>query len=343
MSRDFSAKLRSETILVSVSDAIHLRKTCHFPNQRTIRDKNTERLGVEMEKDRFVQGTQVFLCVLPGGTQYIVNGNHTLEAIAYSGRPQWLTFTFLQVSSFDEAAAVYASFDIHKARTWADALKATGRSEQMPKSREVSAAVKLIMSGFRYSPDNVEANSSRGANFEVMDRYGAAAGMLHDAMKGAPPLHQRIVYRAPVLSVALETVRYQPKNAVEFWGDLARDEGLLSGDPRKALLRWLQAHPSGKGGVGYLMSRACAHAWNCWWKNQGITVLRPGILGRILLLGTPWDGQKGPDAPVPAAPSGKPSESGPSVLPDIFETGMRTTPDGVEPVVLYRAGTAEEE
>jgi hypothetical protein len=343
MSKALSAKLRCETILVSVSDAIQLRKTCHFPNQRAIRDLNTQRLGVEMEKGRFVQGTPVFLCVLPDGTQYIVNGNHTLEAIAYSGKPQLLTFVWLQVADFDEAAAVYASFDIHKARTWTDALKATGRAEKMPKSKEVSAAVKLIMTGFKYSPDNVEANSSRAANFEVMDLYEDAAGMLHDAMKGAPQLNQRIVYRSSVLAVALETVRYQPNNAVQFWGDLANDEGLVSGDPRKALLRWLLCHPAGKGHAGFLMSRACAHAWNAWWKNQEVNILRPGIVGKILLLGTPWDGRKGPDHSVSLAPAKKASGvGGPSVLSDIFETGMRATPDGVEPVVLYRAEEEQE-
>lgn len=337
MSKPISAKLRAETILVAVSDAIRLRKSCHFPNQRAIRDLNTMRLGVEMEKQRFVQGTPVFFCVLPDGTQYIVNGNHTLEAIAYSGKPQWLTFIWLQVADFDEAAAVYASFDIHKARTWTDALRATGRAEKMPKSREVSAAVRLIMSGFKYSPENVEANSSRGANFDLVDVYEDAARMLHDAMKGAPPLNQRIVYRASVLAIALETVRYQPNNAVQFWGDLAMDEGLVSGDPRKALLRWLLCHPAGKASVGYLMSRACAHAWNAWWKNQEVTVLRPGIVGKVVLLGTPWDGKKGPDHSVSLAPSRKPRGGGASALPDFFETGMRATPDGVEPVVLYKA------
>jgi len=341
MGKPLSARLTVKIVLVSVADALRLRKTCHFPLQREIRDRNVRRLGLEMEKGRFIQGTPVFFCVLPDGTQYIVNGNHTLEAVSYSGKPQTLVFIFLQVDTFAEAAAVYTSFDVHKARTWTDALRATGK-DQMPLASRVASAVKLIMSDFKYSPENVEANSSRASRFDAMDEYETAAGMLQDAIKGAPNLNQRIILRSAVMAVALETIRYQPSNGFEFWHAVAQDEGLVSGDARKALLRWLLSHPASKGSATYLMSRACAHAWNAWWKNQSITVLRPSSAGKIVLLGTPWDGKRGGDGGGDGGfPDKGPTDDAPSVLPDIFETGMRVTDGQLQEVVMHKSAEGQ--
>lgn len=346
MGKPLSAKVDVEVLLVTVADSIRYRKTCHFPNQRTIRDLNTERLGLEMEKGRFVQGTPVFFCVLPDRTQYIVNGNHTLEAIAYSGKPQLLTFIFLHVASFEEAAEIYSCFDVHKARTFSDALKATGRTEKIPLAKQVSAAVKLIMQDFKYNPRNVEANSSRLSNFDVVDEYEAAAIQLHDAMKTAPGFNQRLVQRQAVLAVALECLRYQPTRGVAFWGDLVKDDGLVEGDPRKTLLRWLVEHPAtGKSTEIYLMARACAHAWNTWFKGGSITQIRIRPVGKMVIIGTPWDGKKGIDAEdiVATAPKPRrPSDQGVSELPEIFETGMRMTERGAEEVVLFRSAEEKE-
>jgi hypothetical protein len=342
MLKPVDARVTVKIVKVSVADAIRLRKTCHFPNQRAIRDLNTQRLGLEMEKGRFVQGTPVFICVVPDGTQYIVNGNHTLEAIAYSGKAQTLVFIFLQVDSFEQAAAVYSCFDVHKARTWADALKATGRDQKIPNAKQVSAAVKLIMSDFKYSPNNFEANSSRMSNFDATDQYEDAAIMLDKAMKGAPALNQRILLRQGVMAVALECVRYSPQSGIQFWGSFVKDDGLVSEDPRKALLRWLLDHPPGKSCSTHLMARGCAHAWNQWWKGMKIKILRPRTSGKFFLTGTPWDGNRGPDADEISGPAPRPNRKPPtgdnadSVLPDIFETGMRVTENGLEPVVLHR-------
>lgn len=336
MSKTPMAKVEVLIVEVGVADSTLLRKTCHFPYQRQIRDLNVQRLGLEMEKGRFVQGTPVFFCVLPDGTQYIVNGNHTLEAVAYSGRPQKLVFIFLHVADLAEAAAVYASFDLHKARTWIDALKATGRDTEMPMAARVAAAVKMIMSGFKYSPENVEANSSRASRFDFMDDYKDAATLLHGAMAGAPMINSRVIVRASVMAVALETLRYQPRDGVEFWSAVAKDDGLAANDARKALLRWLSSHKAQQGQAAYAMTRACAHAWNTWCKGQPLTLLRPAMTGNFVLAGTPWTGRR-PDAtdlPVPTDALNA-AETGPRVA-ELFDTGMTVTDQGAVPVVRHR-------
>lgn len=339
MFRPQDARVTAKILLISVEEAIRLRKTCHFPNQRNIRDLNVLRLGLEMEKFRFIQGTVIFMVVLPDGQQYIVNGNHTLEAIAYSGKEQLLTFVFLEIDTFEEAKQVYMSFDVHKARTWADALRASGKDLTQPMSKQVTAAAKLLMSGFRYAPENVEANSSRISRFDFSDAYNDSAALLQEAMKEAPALNQRLVMRAAVMAVALETVRYEPEPAVRFWGAMVHDNGLVKGDPRKTLLQYLLTHKAGKGAEGYLQSRAAAHCWNAWMDGKQVINLRITIAGKMEIRGTPWDGSKGPDGDAVeprtrAKP--RPRQEGPSNLSGAFKTGTRYTRDGEEPVDLYR-------
>lgn len=340
-----NSRLSTKVLLVSIDDSIRLRKTCNFPRQRNIRDLNVVRLGVEMEKGRFIQGTPIFMVVMPDGQQYIVNGNHTLEAIAYSGKPQWLTFIFLQVDTFEEAAAIYISFDLHKGRTWEDALKASGRDLTQPMAKQSAAAVKLIMSGFKYAPENVEANSSRLSRFDVMDAYNGPAGLLQEAMKSAPPLNQRIVMRAAVLAVALETALYDAETAVRFWGGLAQDNGLTKGDARKTLLQWLLSHKAAKGIDAYLQTRACAIAWNKFTEGKSALDLRPNVIGKITINRTPWDGNKGPDGDVretkrkakgKATTTRKVTGDEPTQLSDNFKTGTRVTEHGEELVVQFR-------
>lgn len=335
MKKTNNDRVEVKVLTIGVDDATLLRKTCHFPLQRQISDLNVRRLGFEMEKGRFVQGTPVFFCVLPEGTQYVVNGNHTLEAVAYSGKPQALTFIFLMVADFAEAAAVYASFDVHKARTWNDALRATGRDVEMPNAGRVAAAVKIIMSDFKYSPGNIEAYSSRASRFELMDDYKETACLLFDAISGAPKTNSRIITRASVLAVALETVLYQPRAGVEFWSAVARDDGLSANDPRKALLRWLMNNKAAQGAATYTMTRACAHAWNTWRKGQSLQIVRPSTSGKFILDGTPWTGrQRDSDEPKPETE--RPKDAPSSVLTEIFNTGVRITQTGSEEVVTYR-------
>jgi hypothetical protein len=332
-----------ETLTAKVQDvdppyARHLRDTCNFDRQRAINDINRQRLAVEMIYGRFIPGTTVYFAVLPNGKMLILNGNHTLEAIVASGKTQRLVFIFKQVADVSEAARLYGTFDIHKARTWTDALKAVNPDKKFPMSNAVMPAVGHIMQRFDYNPRNVEANNSRGARFASMHDYEEPAASLQAVMVGAPGVNKAAIKRKGVLAVALETVRYQPGPASVFWKDLAHDDGLPNGDARKTLLRWLLNSRSGGAkliGASAANShgRAAIGAWNAWYRGDALQSLRPHT-GPIVILGTPWDG-KYDDPLSDDGPNDGPNAPGGN-LTDLFETGVRVTQGGNEPVVLYR-------
>ena len=282
-------RVSAHVIAVSPEIARRMRDEWHFPNQRIIKIGNVERLSVEMANGWFVLGTPVFVCVLPDGTRYLVNGNHTCEAVCDSGVTIPLTVIELQVADFEEAARVYSTFDIHKARTWVDTLKATGTYEDFADAGKVASAVGVIMGGFRFANDGGGTTASRTARTQKMSEYKDAAALIAGCMSGGPRVMTGMIKRAAVLAVALETARYQPTAAIDFWHGFVMDDGLAAKDPRKALSRWLQNNKSLGGTKGFrLQSFAAARAWNLSFDNQLVDHIKPGQMIAFSLKGTPW-------------------------------------------------------
>ena len=273
---------------VSPAMAQHMRATMHFERQRPISARNVERLAEEMRRGWFLAGTPIFICTLPDGREYIVNGNHTLEAVAASGVTIPLVMIRKRVRTMDDAARVYATFDIQQVRNWQATIMAAGLSAQIPMVEKVTAAVGLILSGFIYDQHSVFLNKSRQARLEVLPDYIKPAHLIHAAMQGAPRAGQRVVERAAILAVALYTARYQPSMAEEFWGGLAKDDGLKANDPRKALLRFAANNPAGGSNTRANQAKAAALAWNAFFDERTLEACKPTQLLAIRIAGTPY-------------------------------------------------------
>lgn len=340
MQNPATAKITVDTKLLYAQEAAHIRLTCQYERQRDISDLNVKRIAIEMTNGRFIPGTPIFFAVLPDRSMRLLNGNHTLEGIISSGKPQLLTMIFCQVADLAEADRIYSTFDIHKQRSWIDALKAVGADKDIAMPTKVMPAVGLIMHRFVPTKTNVEAVHSREARFVAMRDYKEAAALYHAAISGAPGSHRNPLLRSGLLAVALETLRYQPAKAVEFWEAAAHDDGLSAGDPRKTLLRFALTHKAAGGQSAIDFSRGAMQAWNAWWRKNSLTIIAPSRIAQVLILGTPWGttrdgdaksraGRRKQSSPMPATEDG-------CELGGLFETGMHITEAGQDPVVLYR-------
>lgn len=278
--------LSSEHAAVSPAVARHMRDTMHFERQRQITSRHVDRLAQEMRRGWFLAGTPIFICVMPDGRQFIVNGNHTLEAVHASGITLPLTIIRKKVRTFEDVAACYATFDIQKTRTWGDALKAAGVATEIPNATKVVAALALIQSGFW--DQGYTDFTSRRKRLDLLPEYTQAAHLLHVAAEGAPSANQKILHRAAFLGVALYTARYQPTTAEEFWGGMAKDDGLAKNDPRKSLLRFGISNPISGGGTQRLYhAKAAMLAWNAFFEGRTLEHCRPSSMIAPRILGTP--------------------------------------------------------
>lgn len=270
---------------VSPAMAKHMRATMHFERQRPINERNVARLAEEMRRGWFLAGTPIFICTLPSGREYIVNGNHTLEAVAASGVTIPLVMIRKRVRDVEGAARVYSTFDLQRMRTWRDTLQAVGFADTLPMPDHVIAAIGQIMQDFKHDPHNLSA-MSRQARMAAVPEYTQAAHVIQAAIDGGHRQNIRITQRAAVLAVALYTAKYQPSVAAEFWGGLAKDDGLKANDPRKVLLRYMgnnRAHSTARPE----QSRATALAWNAFFEGRVIEYVKPNAAGDMRILGTP--------------------------------------------------------
>ena len=278
--------ITSDIELITPNMARYLRDTAHFERQRNISKANVDRLAKEMTAGRFNPGTQIFICVLPDGSRVIINGNHTLEAVALSAVPQILTITLRTVADLDEAGRIYAVFDIQKLRSWRDSLRAVGVADDIPNAAKVLTAIGVIECGFGHS-SNVAA--SRLDRIDRIEVYRDAAVLFSELTKNANSKNVLNLKRAGVLAVVLETLKHQPSAAYDFWLSVAHDDGLLIGTPEKSLLNWLRANTVAASQNGQKEhARAAAVAWNAKFKSKSIGSVRPNAMASFYLLGTPY-------------------------------------------------------
>jgi hypothetical protein len=281
--------------LMTPERARHLRDTAHFERQRNINPKNVQRLATEILAGRLTDGTQIYLCELPNRELRIANGNHTLEAVALAGKPQLLTVTTKKVKDLDEVGSIYAVFDIQKVRTWRDSAKAMGVDEEVPNSQRVLPAVRLIQSGFVPSSNRASVHET----IENVHSYQEEAIRFDDVKSRSMSDTAKLMTRSGILAVILETLRYQPSLAFEFWTEVAEDDGLAKGNPAKALLNWLRKHTGSQGGVAqkdHIL--AAAQAWNAKFKDEERQVIRVAKSNSFYLLGTPHENGFNPEAEV---------------------------------------------
>lgn len=312
--------LRTELVMVTPTHARALRESAHYGRQRPINDSHVRRLATEMTEGRFVGGTPVHICVLGlGGQSFIVNGNHTLEAVIESKVTIPLSFLYTTVESEAEVATIYANHDIGRARIWADAIRASGLFGEMDASQQFvsqfASALVPIQLGFkevvlRGTGRNASSEKlhnqarSRELRMQMMREYAHQADYFFLATHHARTKIQTMMRRAVVFAVALETFRYQPSTATEFWEGVAKDDGLRRSDPRKLLLSYL-AESTANDPSKALQVRAVASAWNAYFDKREVTLLRSSLEHPFVLHGTPWG----------AVPQGHPAQ--PVDLPDV--------------------------
>lgn len=275
---------RTTSIITTITPekASKLRSDAHFPRQRLIKSGNIDRLVVEMKAGRFIVGIQIYICVLPDGTEYVVNGNHTLEAIIKGGFSQSLTVTHHPVKDIEEAAAIYSVFDLQSRRSAGDSIRAYGFT--IPNSKSIYAAMPIIRTDFVIGHTGIQ---SRPDLLEMMSGYEEEAVLFDNSTKRNTD-GSALTKRAGIVAVALETFRYCPDDASVFWSNVcALDEDLRPGMPERALLRWMRGNKT-SGKLGQLEnSRAAACAWNASVQGKEVSYVKPSMMKTFYLLGTP--------------------------------------------------------
>lgn len=268
-------------------------ETALYDRQRSQRAWHAAELAIEMERGRFTAGTQIHFAVLDGKEE-LLNGQHTLGAIVRSGKAQQLSILRTPVASEEEVGELYGRHDRHLVRTRKDVFAARGMSEStgLPQTElsAFAAGVRIVAAGF--APLNVYGNPELSRSLDRLSEVcldWAEAGRLYfTALDGAQARLSRMMRRAAVVAVGLATFN-EPElrdKAQAFWRGTAQDDGLRQGDPRKTLIKFLDANDT--AGLRDAYSGFVASAWNAFFEGRNISALRQTDADRIglTILGT---------------------------------------------------------
>jgi len=274
-----------------------------YERQRPLDQSVVQEYALAMLNGEFRQGTLISFCVYQPTRQlkairYLINGQHTLEAICRSGVTLVLGVEEIAVESLEERSYWFSKYDRLKIRSMRQIYDANVIHEavNMNKSQAscLGACLPLLANGFSSTPRVHGSMRAYTGNprirMDFIREWADEGGRFYAAIKGAPGTLSMNIRRAPVMAVALVTYRFTGTDAEEFWVNVCQDDALPQGDQRKALHLFLRTTKLGSY-QPHVYSRYVAAAWCRHWKGSRGKNIQPQAEHQpILLEGTPYNG-----------------------------------------------------
>ena len=284
--------------LITPESARSILTNERYERQRPLDQSVVQEYALAMLNDEFRQGTVISFAVYKG-KRYLINGQHTLEAICRAGIALELGIEEIPVDTMEERSYWFSKYDRLKLRSLKQIYDANVIHEavNMNKSQAdcLGACLPLLASGFSSAPRMHGSmrmyTSNPRLRMDFIKAWADEASQFYAAIKGAPGSLSMNIRRAPVFAVALVTYRFTGNDAGEFWADVAQADGLNQGDQRLALHVFLRTTKL-KTYEPHVYSRYIASAWCKAWNNQRGKEIKPQAEHLpIFLEGTPHDGQ----------------------------------------------------
>lgn len=223
--------------------------------------------------------SSIEFCVLPDGDIVLVDGQHRLTAISKQSDKIPVCIHFQKATDMDEVRARYDQHDvINRLRKSRDLMGDIPQELRIgsQEAERLLASVKAIHANFGdLSDDTQKRMEVHDGEFlrSAMRAWAPEAHTFLDIYRASKSADRKLFYNAPVMGVALVTLRHPPaaRAADEFWMRAMFDDGLRQGDPAKALLNWfhnkerdkVRPSPTDK-------ARACAVAWHAYYSGRDL-------------------------------------------------------------------------
>lgn len=279
----------------------YLSEKYQYEFNRNVKGFHVDFLSEAMTKGRFDPTSQIAFACVPNEKDYIINGQHTLNAIIKSGLSQTLNVMRYTVPSYNEVHSLFSHYDIGSLRTFADSVRAFGVANSTglthTQIKQIAAALRYMKGGFPRGSSMLKFSSED--MIKLIHDWNEESLLVFNSLAVGEKRTNRRLKTSAVLSVLLVIMKYNPTKGVEFISKVASDDGVKVGDPRKALNRYLRdtsknTDTTGKKlAVKGQLARACAKSWNKFINGvnaKNINVRKEEITKPIVIKGTPYTG-----------------------------------------------------
>lgn len=298
-----------EIMIVTPDQARYWLNSRPYRGQRPLRQQHVQFLAEEMIRGRFRPTAEVVFSVEDADRHFIINGNHTLNAIVQCGIPQVVTVFNYASTGSDDTAEAYGSIDTNLARNVNDLFAAMFLKEELgftsTQLNRLGGGIKVIDMKFGTSRGRLHQDDY----LRLLRQYSPAAHDYFDLIVGAPQDIYPSATRAASMGVALVTCRFSTQvfgkdKVFDFWKGVVFDDGIKTGDPRKVANRHLQltgtvggGHRKTGKGVKVVTqahsSRYLANCFNAWVQGKNLQTTRvDDSTVPIKILGTPFTGNQ---------------------------------------------------
>ena len=268
-----------------------------YPRQRPIRDHHVDFLAYLIKTGNFRPGTEVALAYL-GSRPYVINGNHTIRAIAQADLPYLVTLATYQCTSMDEIDRLYTTYDRQLHRTPRDMLKAYGFADHSGLSQRAGevlfGSMRLVLTGLVH--DRPRASKELGYLRDNERLYVAALDWTSEARQysadisgtGVARRWHEFLMRQSLMAVGVILYRYEPGRAEEFWSQVAKEDHPEPRHPTRQLAKWFQTDASKTRFRSLDLLAATSLAWNAVYHDRPLrSFILPSTELPVHLEGTP--------------------------------------------------------
>lgn len=274
-----------------------------WDRQRPLRSATVANYSRQMNTGQWQPASVIRYAVLDG-KEYLIDGQHRLQAIVDSSTVQEFVCVYSTVASDEELAALYASIDRGLSRTPFDQLHAIGLDDyygwNQTTTNMIATAVNFIAGGFNESVGRAKLSGLELA--EMIETYAVAAEQyvwLYD--NTASSVIRAGFRRRATASVALVTLKQSVVvyggHVNDFWLAIANDSPMKTGDPRKLALHHLMlsrvtggASRGDRRYTSYYSSRYIANCFNAFVEKRSLKMTRVSETSPIRINGSEFKG-----------------------------------------------------
>jgi hypothetical protein len=221
--------IESQVVEITPEQAQGWLDSHQFEGQRSVTEWRVDLYAKAMQAGKF-EATAIKFHHL-GQVAFLTDGQHRLHAIVRAGVPVKLIVVREWVRTYEDIREAYGHIDMGKARTTADALKATGLATRLGlNERQVNAAgtaMRVLAVSFN------RAAVQGGRDGLTADEIARGIELWRDEIKAyfeciepAKGTTRKGLHEGTVVAVALITFRYQRELAQDFWFLVAANDQL---------------------------------------------------------------------------------------------------------------------
>jgi hypothetical protein len=285
-------KMTCEAELVTPQRAAEILKAGDYKWQRDLNRSHVEELAQAITRLEWEPtAIKLYEC---DGRQFLVDGQHRLNAIVEAGMAAPLIIIRQQTDNLNDVANAYRRIDIGFKRPPAVCLAGSGVHEDTGMGKtdlpKVIAALKVLMDGFM---------SHRGVggrwkyrNTDLLTRgvylWQNEANQYLRITDKATAHQRRLMLSAVVFAFAMVTLRDQNERAARFWEKVATKSGLGERTGEWHAVNVLVSEQLDKKAR---VARLLAACWNTAWKDETRIMVRASEDQFIKILGTVYNGR----------------------------------------------------